>query len=79
MGHAAKKSQEQWLFDWLASIASGPNKMSSRKLTSIQKRGGNLTQVASAAKKLKVHLVLLEDDEGHQVVVGSRKPFKVIA
>ncbi len=53
--------------------------MSSRKLASIEKRGGGLKKVASAAKKQKVHLVLLEDDKGEKVVAASRKPFKVIA
>jgi len=53
--------------------------MSARRLSSIEKRGGGLKAVAAAARKGKVHLVLFEDDEGHQVVAASNKPFKVVA
>lgn len=53
--------------------------MSSRKLQSIEKRGGGLKKAATAAKKQKVHLVLLENDKGEKLVAASKKPFKVIA
>ncbi len=53
--------------------------MSSRRLKSIEKRGGGLRALASAAKRVGVHLVLLEDDKGHKIVAASTKPFKVIA
>ena len=63
----------------MTSVANGANTMSSRKLESIDKRGGGLKRVASAAKKQKVHLVLLEDDNGQKIVAASKKPFRVIA
>ena len=73
------KTPEKWTTDWISSVASGSNTMSARKLSSIEKRGGGLKAVVSEAKKQKVHLVLLEDDAGCQVVAASTKPFKVVA
>ncbi len=74
-----KNSAEKWTADWITSVANGANTMSSRKLESIDKRGGGLKRVASAAKKQKVHLVLLEDDKGQKIIAASKRPFKVIA
>lgn len=79
MTKSPSPDQEKWVADWMTSVADGSNTMSSRKLTSIEKRGGSLKNVAAAAKKRKVHLVLLEDDEGNQRVAASKKPFRVIA
>jgi len=73
------KTPQQWRDDWIVSVANGSNTMSARRLSSIEKRGGGLKAVAAAARKGKVHLVLFEDDEGHQVVAASNKPFKVVA
>lgn len=73
------KPPEQWAADWMESVANGSNTMSSRKLTSIEKRGGGLKKVAALARKRKVHLVLFEDDQGSRVVAASTKPFKVVA
>ena len=73
-----KHSTEKWTADWLASVADGSNTMSSRKLRSIEKRGGGLKKVAAAAKKQKVHLVLSENDKGDKIVAASRKAFSVI-
>lgn len=74
-----KSSAEKWTTDWITSVANGSKTMSSRKLKSILERGGGLKNVAAAAKKHKVHLVLLEDDKGDQLVAASKRPFKVIA
>ncbi len=63
----------------MSTVADGSNKMSSRKLTSIEKRGGGLKSVTAAARKRRVHLVLLEDDHGNKIVAASMKPFKVLA
>ena len=71
-------AQKKWTTDWLASVASGANTMSARRMTSIEKRGGGLKAVAAEAKKRKVHLVLFEDDEGREVVAASNTRFKVI-
>ena len=75
----SKDSTEKWTTDWITSVANGGSTMSSRKLESIDKRGGGLKKVASAAKKQKVHLVVLEDDKGEKIVAASKKPFTVIA
>jgi hypothetical protein len=76
---ATTVSPEKWTADWIASIADGPNTMSARRVTSIEKRGGGIKAVAAAAKSKKVHLVMFEDDEGREVVAASTKRFKVIA
>ena len=79
MKSKATKTPEKWTADWIRSVANGSNTMSARKLTSIEKRGGGLKAAASEARKQKVHLVLLEDDKGCEVVAASNKPFKVVA
>ena len=79
MKTAKSRTPEQWADDWVSAVANGSNTMSSRKVTSIEKRGGGLAAVSAAAKKRKVHLVLLENDEGDKIVAASRKPFKVLA
>ena len=68
----------KWTSDWLNSVADGSNTMSQRKLSTIEKRGGGLNAVKAAAKKKGVHLVLLEDDKGNELVAASTKPFKVV-
>lgn len=73
-----KKTSEQWTSDWLDSVADGSNTMSQRKLSSIEKRGGGIKAVKAAAKEKGVHLVLLEDDKGNELVAASMKPFKVV-
>lgn len=72
------KPSEQWTSDWLDAVADGSNTMSQRKLSSIEKRGGGMEAVKAAAKKKGVHLVLLEDDKGNELVAASMKPFKVV-
>lgn len=52
--------------------------MSQRKLSSIQKRGGGIDAVRVIAKQKGVHLLLLEDDKGNELVAASIKPFKVV-
>lgn len=71
-------SAERWAADWLASVAAGSNTMSQRKLTSIDKHGGGLDAVCAVARAKGVHLVLLTDDKGHELVAASTHPFKVI-
>lgn len=69
---------EQWTDTWLDAVADGTNTMSQRKLTSVETRGGGLEALRAAAKKKGVHLLLLEDDKGNELVAASTKPFKVI-
>jgi hypothetical protein len=70
--------QEQWASEWLDSVADGSNTMSQRKLSSIAKRGGGIKSVKALAQKKGVHLVLLEDDKGNELVAASTKRFKVV-
>ena len=71
------KSNE-WTSRWLDSVADGSNTMSQRKLSSVEKRGGGLDAVKAAAEQKGVHLLLVEDDKGDELVAASVKPFKVV-
>ncbi len=70
--------KNQWARDWLEAVANGSNTMSQRKRSSIEKRGGGLKTVKAIAKKKGVHLLLLGDDEGNELVAASTKPFKIV-
>ena len=67
-----------WAEKWVKTVSDGGARMSQRKLTSIEQRGGGLPRVRRIAKKLGVHLLLIEDEHGEQVVAASTKPFKTI-
>ncbi len=73
------KSANSWTETWIESVADGANTMSARKLASVEKRGGGLKEVASVARRRKVHLLLFKDEEGSDVIAASKSPFKVIA
>ena len=75
---SVSKEQEEWAEKWLRTVVSGENSMSQRKLTSIEKYGGSLSVIEKVARQMDVHLLLVEDEEGTQVVAASAKPFKVI-
>ncbi len=68
----------QWAAEWLDSVADGSNTMSQRKLTSVEKHGGGIEAVKAIAKNKGVHLLLLEDDKGNELIAASTKPFKVV-
>jgi hypothetical protein len=74
--HAAE--QEQWVIAWLQTVEAGLNTMSQRRLTSIEKHAGSLDLVRTVAQRMGVHLLLVEDEEGNEIVAASMKPFKVI-
>lgn len=67
----------RWAAEWLDSVADGSNTMSQRKLTTVEKHGG-IEAVKAIAKQKGVHLLLLEDDKGNELVAASTKPFKVV-
>lgn len=68
----------EWTTAWLDSVADGSNEMSQRKLSSIEKRGGGINAVKAIAEQKGVHLLLVEDDKGNELVAASTKPFKVV-
>lgn len=76
----AKPSENQraWAHAWLDAVAKGESTMSQRKLSSVESRGGGLPAVRAVARQKGVHLVLLEDDQGNELVAASTRPFKVI-
>lgn len=77
MNRSESTIQEQWVQDWLKSVVNGRNTMSQRRVTSIEKHV-SLNTVKRIAKRVGVHLLLVEDDEGNKVLAASTKPFKVI-
>ncbi len=66
-----------WAVEWLDGVASGASTMSQRKLTTIEKRG-DLESVKKIAEAKGVHLLLLKDDTGTELVAASKEPFRVI-
>lgn len=68
----------QWATQWLDAVAEGASTMSQRKLTSIQEHGGGLEAVKAIAEQKGVHLLLVEDDKGNELVAASTNPFQVL-
>lgn len=78
MSKTQPETSTQWAARWLDSVADGSNTMSQRRLSSVQKRGGGIEAVKAVAEQKGVHLLLVEDDKGIELVAASTKPFKVI-
>ena len=79
MNASESESTIQWATESLSTFSGGLNTMSQRKLSSIEKHEGGLDSVKTIAEKLGVHLLLVEFDEGNEVVVATKKPFRVIS
>jgi hypothetical protein len=77
MRAASTTTTEPWISDWLDAVAAGSSTMSQRSLSSIEKHGG-LGAVTVAAVERKVHLLLVEDEDGREIIAASKKPLKVI-
>ena len=78
MSNSSLTAAEKWAAGWLAAVADGSNTMSQRKLSSIEKHGGGLDTVCAVARAKGVHLILLTDDQGSELVAASIHPFEVI-
>ncbi len=72
------QTETQWATDWLDRVADGSNTMSQRKRKAVEARGGGLEAVRALAEQKGVHLLLLEDDQGNELVAASTKPFQVV-
>lgn len=72
------KAVASWAGRWLDGVADGTKSMSQRKLTVVERMGGGLAKVRAEAKARGVHLVLLTDDKGNELVAASTHPFKVL-
>ena len=71
------ETKNAWAEAWLESVSDGSKTMSQRTLSSIEKNGG-LESVRAIAETKGVHLLLLEDDKGTELVAASTKPFHVV-
>lgn len=67
-----------WIEEWLDGVVSGRSTMSQRAVSTIEKRGGSLAAIQRAAVKRGVHLLLLTDDRGKQLIAASMEKFKVL-
>lgn len=74
----SKTSPEEWMQQWLRSVVNGESTMSQRKTSSIEKRKINLETLAAEAKKQNVHLLLLKDDKGEELIAASMNEFTVL-
>lgn len=68
---------DAWISAWLDSVVAGESTMSQRVLSSVEKHGG-LEALCQLAQKRGVHVLLVEDDHGRQILAASLKPFRVI-
>lgn len=66
-----------WADAWLRQVADGTLTMSQRKVTTVEGHGG-LEAVAAVARRHGVHLAVLVDDHGVELVAASRHPIRVI-
>ena len=74
----SKPERDQaWFARWMAS-ACRTGTMSQCKRTAIDAHGG-LERAVEAARAEGVHLVLLTDDHGDELVAASLHPFRVLA
>lgn len=78
MSCSQTSEQEQWVIGWLKTVQTGLNAMSQRRLMSIERHAGSLDLVKTVAERMDVHLLLVEDDEGNEIVAASMRPFRVI-
>ena len=68
----------QWSAAWLDSVASGAHTMNQCKLSSVERLGGGIEAVKAVAEQKGVHLLVLEDDQGNELIAASTKPFRVL-
>ena len=66
-----------WFAAWIRSVADGSLTMSQRKLSSVVKHG-DVDRLTSVARSAGVHLAIVTDDRGDELVVASLHPFKVL-
>ena len=78
MDKKTARTSGEWSGEWLEAVASGASTMSQRRVSSIEQYGGGLEAVRAAAQEKGVHLLLVEDENGHEIVAASMKPFKVV-
>ncbi|GAC1558111.1 MAG: hypothetical protein NVS2B9_20430 [Myxococcales bacterium] len=52
--------------------------MSQRKLAAVEAKGGGLARLRREARARGVHLVVLVDDKGNELVAASLHPFRVL-
>lgn len=71
------RSDEQWMGEWLNSVCEARVSMSQRTKKSIQDHGG-IEAAVEAAKARHVHLALLTDEHGRELVIASLFPFEVL-
>ena len=67
-----------WVEQWLDAVRRGATSMSQRKLKRLEDFPGGVSAVRRLAKKKGVHLLLLTDDKGVELVAASSSPFKII-
>ena len=74
----SKDTSSEWITTWLDGVVSGNSTMSQRSLSTVEKRGSSIAEIKKAAKSRGVHLLLLKDDNGKELLAASMEPFKVI-
>ncbi|GAC1597333.1 MAG: hypothetical protein NVS4B10_06950 [Myxococcales bacterium] len=73
-----KKAPGSWAAEWLDGVSDGTKTMSQRKLAAVEAKGGGLARLRREARARGVHLVVLVDDKGNELVAASLHPFRVL-
>jgi hypothetical protein len=73
----SKIEEARWRAKWLDAAADGSS-MTQRLLRSIEERGGGLAALKKEAKARGIHLALITDDRGEEIVAASSHPFRVL-
>jgi hypothetical protein len=63
---------------WLDAVARGEQTMSQRQLARLELVAGGLEAVRAAAVARNVHLAIVVDDRGVELVAASRHPIRVL-
>lgn len=68
---------EDWTRRWLMAVADGSLTMSQRTMWSVVQHGG-LEQTVAVARSLHVHLGIVTDDRGVDLVIASVHPIRTL-
>ena len=68
----------EWLEKWMESVRVGGGTMSQRSLSNLERKGASLAALRKIARSRGIHILLIEDEQGRQLLAASVRPFKVI-
>jgi hypothetical protein len=76
-GRTVDDAGDDWSEKWIRSVADGSLSMSQRRFSSVERHGG-LARLTRVARSAGVHLAIVTDDRGDELIVASLHPFRVL-